>query len=297
LSTLIYITGPTASGKSSLAIELALKLNAEIVSSDARQIYRFMEIGTGKVPVNQRKGVVHHFLDIITPDQLYTSGRFEHEASILLGELFKKREFVILTGGSGMYAESLLYGLDELPVADPKIRIELETQLKEQGLGTLLEELQLKDPETWEKIDRKNPVRILRALEILRVTGEKPSTLRTGKRKVHPFRILALGIQKERKELYKTINKRVEEMFTEGWVEETKELLKMGYTSDSHGLNSIGYREIVEFLEGNLTYSELVETISRDTRRYAKRQMTWFRKDTNIIWDDNWNPEKIIKLL
>jgi tRNA dimethylallyltransferase len=297
LSTLIYITGPTASGKSSLAIELALKLNAEILSSDARQIYKFMDIGTGKVPVNQRKGVVHHFLDIITPDQLYTSGRFEHEASILLGELFKKREFVILTGGSGMYAESLLYGLDELPVADPKIRIELETQLKEQGLGTLLEELQLKDPETWEKIDRKNPVRILRALEILRVTGEKPSTLRTGKRKEHPFKILALGIQKERKELYKTINNRVEEMFAEGWVEETKELLKMGYTSDSPGLNSIGYREIVEFLAGNLTYSELVETISRDTRRYAKRQMTWFRKDTNIIWDENWNPEKIIKLL
>ncbi|NTV83850.1 MAG: tRNA (adenosine(37)-N6)-dimethylallyltransferase MiaA [Bacteroidales bacterium] len=281
MKTLLIILGPTASGKTGLAIKIAKQFGTEIISADSRQFYKELTIGTAKPSPEQLAEVKHHFIGHISIAEQYNISRFEQDVLKLLDELFKTHDIVVMCGGSGLYVNAVCHGLDEQPEHDPAIRQMLQELYKTKGIDYLRGELLRLDPEYYRQVDLSNPNRLMRALEVCQMTGKPYSSYRKGQKKQRDFRILKYGIDMSRKDLIDRINHRTDAMVSLGLIEEARANIKYRHLN---ALNTVGYKEIFEYLEGNLTLEEAVEKIKINTRRYAKRQMTWFRKDPEIIW-------------
>ncbi|MFA5714041.1 MAG: tRNA (adenosine(37)-N6)-dimethylallyltransferase MiaA [Bacteroidales bacterium] len=269
------ITGPTASGKSDLAIELAEELGVPILSFDSRQIYRELKIGTAPPSPQYLKRVEHHFIHSHSIYQNYSAGQYEAEALPVVERLFQKYNHLVAVGGSGLYCRALCCGIDWFPPADYKIREELSSLHKIEGIEPLQKRLKEVDRESWEKIDLNNPQRVIRALEVTLSTGRKFSSYKSGERGGRSFEIKRINLNPNREELYSRIDARVERMMEEGLLEEASSLFKERHLT---ALKSVGYSELFQYLEGKITLDRAVELIKRNSRRYAKRQITWFKK-------------------
>jgi tRNA dimethylallyltransferase len=278
---LLVIQGPTASGKTALAVELAKSLETIIFSADSRQFYKELSIGTAKPTFEERAGVRHYFIDSHSIHDKVTAASFVAEIKPLLSTEFEKQDVIVLVGGSGMYIDALCYGLDDLPVNE-MIKNQLIETFQNQGLEPLLTELQLKDPDYFSKVDKQNSVRIIRALEVIRVSGNTfTSFLTSSKSNNNSFEIIKVTIDLERQVLYDRINSRVDLMVENGLEEEAKSIINF---RDLQALQTVGYAEWFDFFDGKFTKSETIDRIKQNTRRYAKRQLTWFRRDKSAIW-------------
>ena len=287
----LVIVGPTAVGKTFLSSLIAEKLPVEIVSADSRQIFKYMNIGTAKPPGEILKAIPHHFVDILEPNQEYSAGQFGVEARRVIAEIFQRKHVPLVSGGSGLYIRALLEGFFDNDVKNEKIRESLENRLEEEGLEALYRNLQKVDPEAAQKIHPHNSQRIVRALEVYLASGQRLSELQKKKLPPPDFIALKFGLVKERSALYRDINERVEQMFREGLLAEVARILGMGFEKNINALNTVGYKEVIRFLEGQITFEECVELIKRNSRHYAKRQLTWFRADPEIRWMTVNNPE------
>ncbi len=290
LPTLLIIQGPTASGKTKLAIDLALYFDTEIISADARQFYSEMSIGTAKPSDIELAQATHHFINSHSIQQDFTAANFAQEASILLSRLFETKKFVVLVGGSNMYIDALIDGLDDIP-SDILLKKELNSILEINGINEFLDELKEKDPETYLSIDRNNPHRVLRAIEAIRLTGKKVSELKQGMKKVNQFNTIRFAIEWERDILYNRINQRVDAMMKEGLLEEVQSLLPQ---RTLNALKTVGYTELIKHLDGEITLDFALDQIKQHSRNYAKRQLTWLRRYHDLYWLD---PNSITPLL
>ena len=288
---LIAVTGPTASGKTSLAIKLAQHFNTAIVSADSRQFYKELTIGVARPSDDELKAAPHYFIADRSITNLLTAGQFEKEALALLDKLFAETDVVIVCGGSGLFINTLVYGADPMPEADEELRISLQKRFEEEGIEFLQQELQRLDPVYFEQVDKQNPLRLMRAIEVCTVTGEPYSTKRTNEKKERPFKTILIGLDPGREELYENINRRVDAMMKAGLMAEAHGLVKH---KDLSALQTVGYRELFDYFEGNDTIATAVELIKRNSRRYAKRQMTWFRRNEAITWFNPNDSETII---
>ena len=280
---LLTIAGPTAVGKTALCVQLAQQFHTEIVSADSRQFFRELSIGTAKPTPAEMQGVPHHFIDSHSIAEDYSAGRFATDCLAVLTGLFQKHPLVILTGGSGLYVQAVTDGLDELPSVPPEVRAQLHAELAAHGLPHLVAELATTDPVAHARIDQQNPQRVVRALEITRATGRPFSSFHTdGPPPENPlFRNIKVALAREREELYQRINLRVEHMLAAGLLKEARGLLPYRH---HHALQTVGYQEIFGFLDGEYDWTEAVRLLQRNTRRYAKRQMTWLRRDPAYQW-------------
>ena len=281
----VIIAGPTASGKSSLGVELALSLGGEILNADSMQVYRGMDVGTAKPTLEEQKGIPHHLLDVVDPDEDFSAATFRSMALALVREICSRGKICLVVGGTGLYIKALLGGLFRCPPADPRLRETLRLECDNHGSTRLYERLKLLDPESASRVHPNDKVRIIRSLEIIHLTNRRPSELS----REHGFRDRALGALKlclkiNREELYHRINRRSAAMLRAGLVGETESLLSKGYSSQLKPMKSIGYRHIVKYLEGTWSLAEATRNLQRDTRRYAKRQLTWFRADPEFTW-------------
>ena len=279
--TLVVIVGPTGSGKTAVAVRLAQLLDAPIISTDSRQVFRGMAIGTAQPTAEELAAATHYFIADREVSDDYNAGRFETEALTLLERLFAAHDYVIAVGGSGLYVDALCNGFDPLPQADPDLRRTLEERLRQEGLPALVAELERLDPAYWAEVDRSNPARVLRALEVCLLTGEPYSAQRRGEQRQRPFRIVKIGIEVPREELYDRINCRVDGMMHDGLLAEAERLFPLRHLN---ALRTVGYQELFAFFESSCSLEEAVELIKRNSRRYAKRQLTWFRRDGEIRW-------------
>ena len=293
--TLIYITGATGIGKTKVSVLLANKLNSEIISSDSRQFYKEMTIGTSVPSVDELKTVKHHFIQHMSVVEDYSIGNYEKDCIKIINEKFKIYDLLIMTGGSGMYADSVLYGLDKFPHINKKIRNNLISLFRKKGIGYLQEKLKEKDPIYYRKIDLNNHQRIIRALEVCVFTGKPYSSFLEKRKTDRIFNIKILIIEEDRNKLYKKINNRVDLMIKNGLEKEAKSLIKH---QDKNSLQTVGYKEFFDFFNGNITRDEAILKIKKNTRNYAKRQITWNKKYKNAIRispDSSLN--KILKLI
>ena len=293
MKTLISIIGPTASGKTALSIKVALRYGAPIVSADSVQIYRGLDIGSGKVTEEEKQGVEHHMLDIVDPCEEFSAGDYGRRVDALLPELFAGHDVVLLVGGAGFYLNAVWEGMDEMPEVDPAVREELNRRWRQEGVEALANELRTVDPETYATVDRRNPVRLIRALEVFHSSGKPISWYRQRKvRKEKGYGDLKIGLEMEREVLYPRINARVEQMVADGLEAEVRALVER-HGADCKGLGSVGYREFVDSFRGKHDRAEAIRLIQRNSRRYAKRQYTWFRKVEDIYWFPAEQHEKI----
>lgn len=276
----LFIVGPTASGKTALAVDLARHFNTCVISADSRQVYKKMEIGTAQPSPEEMKGVTHHFLNFLEVQENYTAGRFEEEAMDLINLLHQQTDTIIVAGGSGLYLHALIYGIDSIPT-DKRIRGELTRRFEENGIESLVNELKNIDPEIALEIDTQNPQRVIRALESCLASGEKYSTLRKKTKKQRPFTPIWVGIDLPRETLYSRINDRVDEMMAKGWLKEAEALIPF---RSYNALQTVGYRELFDYLDGKCTLEEAIDKIKQHTRNFAKRQMTWFKKNEAVNW-------------
>ena len=281
IKRLLVVVGPTGSGKTDLSIRLALHYGAPILSTDSRQVYRGMPIGTAQPSVDQLQVVEHHFIASHNLTDNLNCGEYEVQALARLEELFADHDWVVAVGGSGLYVRALCEGMDDLPQADEPLRRELEHRLAEGGLGGLAEELRELDPEYCRTADLNNPARVMRALEVCLQTHMPYSRQRTGERRPRPFEIVKIGIDLPRDVLYDRINRRVDRMLADGLEAEARALYPY---RELNALKTVGYREFFDYFAGRIGYDEAVELIKRNSRRYAKRQLTWFRRDSEIRW-------------
>ena len=291
---LVVITGPTASGKTAFAIEAALVLKTEIVSADSRQFFREMNIGTAKPSAEQLKKVKHHFINSASVKDDYDAGKFEADALKKLDEIFSANDIAILTGGSGLYIEAVCSGFDRLPERDENLRRELTALFKEKGIGALQEKLKTLDIEHYNNVDLNNTHRVMRAIEVCMLTGKKFSELRSRKKAERNFSVIKIGLNLDRKILYGRIDERVDQMMRDGLLEEARQLFQF---SNCNALQTVGYKELFTHIEGKISLEEAVELIKRNSRRYAKRQMTWFSKDKEISWFNPDNKNEIFDWL
>lgn len=278
---LIVVVGATAVGKTAESIRIAELLNTEIVSADSRQFYKEMNIGVARPSIEELETVKHHLIAHISVTDSYNVARYEQDALKCIEGLFERYEDVVLTGGSGLFVKAVCEGLDDIPDADIEIRNSLNELFTTQGIEPLQRELQEKDPEYWKIVDKQNHIRLIRALEVCRQTGRTFTSYRNNRKAERDFEIVKIGIRREREELLERIYKRVDLMIEQGLIEEVKGLIEY---RDLQALNSVGYKEVFEYLDGKTTFEEAVEAIKINTRRYAKRQMTWFCKDKEIQW-------------
>jgi len=290
--TLIAIVGPTAVGKTAVSILLAEKLHTEIVSADSRQFYREMEIGTAKPSAEELKKATHHFINTLYIDDDYSVGNYEIDALQCLEELFKTHDKVLLTGGSGLFVKAVCEGLDKLPSGDKGIREHYENLYKEKGLEPLQIELLDKDRNYFDAVDKQNPRRLIRALEVINLTGKPYSEFRKRKPAERNFEVVKIGLNVDKELLRKRIDQRVDEMLGTGWLEECKRLYPYRHLNS---LKTVGYTELFEFIEGKTDWETTVTNIKTNTWHYAKRQLTWFKKDKEIRWFTG--EEEVIKFL
>lgn len=283
----IVICGPTASGKTAMSIELAKKINGEIVSCDSMQIYKEMDIGTAKPTREEMQGIKHYMIDIISPDQRYSVADYKRDAKIAIREILKKGKTPIVVGGTGLYVDSLIYEIEYQDIKfDEEYRKELEKQAREKGLNTLYEEAKKIDPEAILKISPNDQKRILRILEIYHATGMTKTEQEKKSREKEPefdYKVYALNMPREK--LYERINLRVDLMIKQGLIKEVEEIYHK-YSEFPTAMQGLGYKEVVEYLKGNLTKEEMIEKIKQESRRYAKRQITWFKAIKELIWLD-----------
>lgn len=279
--TLISIIGPTAIGKTALSIKIAQQFDCPIISADSRQVYREMSIGTAVPSAEELKAAEHYFIQHRSIHENYSAGDFEKEALAKLRKLFEKYDKVVMVGGSGLYLKAVFEGLDHFPEIKPETRENLNRAYQKNGLLSLVEELQKADPESFEKIDLSNPQRVIRALEVLRESGKAYSTFLNQPKDKRFFKPIKIGLTAERQIIYDRIEKRVDLMMEEGLLEEAK---KLEPNRNVQALNTVGYKELFSYLDGEISLETAVEEIKKNTRRFAKRQLTWFRKDNQIKW-------------
>lgn len=292
--TLISIVGPTAIGKTALAIKIAQYFNTEIISADSRQFFKEMEIGTAKPNVTELAAAKHHFINSHSVTQLFSTGDFELEALKKTAEIFANQNIAILAGGSGLYVNALLNGLDEMPEIDLSIREKLNTQFEQEGIVSIQKDLANLDPEYFAKVDQQNPQRMIRGLEVFLSTGQKLSSMLSATKKVRPFKIIKIGLNTDRTLLYERINIRVDQMIDHGLVEEVISLQEF---KNLNALKTVGYSEIFEYLEGSISLEQAISAIKQNTRRFAKRQLTWFRRDEDVKWFEPNEEENIIAFI
>lgn len=279
--TLIVIVGPTAVGKTAAAIKLALHFNTAIISADSRQFYREMSIGTAKPNAGELAAAKHYFINSHSVTGNFNVGDFETEGLKIISHIFETKDVAVMAGGSGLFVKAICDGFDELPTADPQIRERLNQELAEKGLPALQERLQVVDPDYYNEVDISNPQRVIRALEVFETSGNTFSSYRTGNKLKRPFNIIKIGLNLPREQLYTQINKRVDVMVEDGLVNEVNGLQQF---RDLNALKTVGYTEIFDYLDGNTGLETAIALIKQHTRQFAKRQLTWFRKDESIIW-------------
>jgi tRNA dimethylallyltransferase len=292
--TLIVIAGPTAIGKTALAITLAQHFKTEIISADSRQFFKEMSIGTAKPHADELAAAKHHFIDSHSIHTFFSTGDFEKQALEVLDEIFTRNDLAIMAGGSGLYLDAVTRGLDALPDTDMKIRNHLNTLFETEGLEPIKTQLEAADPEYYAKADQANTQRLIRGLEFFLSTGQKVSSFLTNSKKQRPFNIIKIGLNMERPLLYQRINHRVDLMLQEGLLDEVRSL--EGYR-ELNALKTVGYAELFDYLDGTITYDVAVEKIKQNTRRFAKRQLTWFRRDEQINWFTPDQSDEIIDFL
>jgi len=283
LNKLAAIVGPTAVGKTRIAIEVAKRLNAEIISCDSMQIYRGLDIGTAKATPEEQNGIVHHLIDVVDPDEDYSVARFQEQAKSIIQELNQKKRLPLLVGGTGLYYQALVDDYTFYPLeSHQKIRRQWNNLIKEKGLDYAYNYLQSIDPQYASTISLNDQKRIVRAIEVYQLTGQPFSALQT--KSQHAYQLAVVGLYLEREQLYQRINLRVEQMLDSGLIKEVTLLRDKGYNLNHNSMQALGYKQVSSYLEGFLSEEEMIEEIKRETRRYAKRQLTWFRKDPRIHW-------------
>lgn len=292
--TLIVIAGPTGIGKTALAITLARHYATEILSADSRQFFKEMSIGTAKPDAAELAAANHHFINSHSIHDFFSTGDFEISALQTLQDVFKSNDLAIMVGGSGLYLDAVTKGLDALPETDMRIREELNLLFQQQGLDPIRDQLSAVDPEYYAKIDQSNPQRMIRGLEFFLSTGSKVSSYLTNSKKERPFRIIKIGLNMERADLYERINKRVDLMMVAGLLDEVRDLTDY---RDLNALKTVGYAELFRYLDGVITLEDAIAQIKQNTRRFAKRQLTWFRRDTEINWFEPGNENAVIALI
>lgn len=280
MKTLIVITGPTASGKTALALKAARQLKTAIISADSRQIYRHIAIGTACPSIEEREAVRHYFVEELELDEYYSASRFEAEALSALSEIFSQNDFAVMCGGSMMYVDAVVKGLDELPTVDNEVRHRVYYLYHEKGLDHMLDLLKRLDPICYERVDRKNYKRVLHALEITMQTGRPYSSFLTGASKKRDFCILTFAISHDRQALYQRINNRVDAMMATGFEDEAREVYPLRHLN---ALNTVGYKELFALFDGKISRDEAIEKIKRNTRVYAKKQLTWLKNKPDVI--------------
>ncbi len=293
-NTLLVLLGPTGVGKTDISIDIALRFGSEIISCDSRQFYREMAIGTAIPTEDKLKKVKHHFVRFLSVNEYYSASLFERDVLNLLPELFKKNKIIIMAGGSGMYIDAVCNGIDEIPDVDPVIRQKYTRKYKEEGLESIRVSLKLLDPEHYKNVDLRNYKRIIRALEICETTGRPYSSFLKKGKKERDFRIIKVGLERPREELYDKINQRVDGMISQGLEEEARALHEL---KNLNALNSVGYKEFFDYFEEKMSKGKTIELIKRNSRRYAKRQMTWWAKDKDIRWFHPGKTQEIIEYI
>ena len=292
--TLIVFVGPTAIGKTSVAVKIAGHYQTEIISADSRQFYRELNAGTAKPSEAELNHVKHHFINSLSIHDSYSVGQFEIDSLARLDQLFIAHDVVVAVGGSGLFIDVLCHGLNQLPESDPDLRRELKILFEEKGLDALQLKLSQLDPEYYEDVDLSNPHRLIRAIEVCMLTGKKYSDFRKNEKKKRTFSTIKIGLEDERSVVYQRINERVDAMINAGLLEEAKEFFSFRHLN---ALKTVGYQELFDCLDKKLSLDEAIELIKRNTRRYAKRQLTWFRRDQEINWFKTDEATKIIELL
>ena len=285
--TLIVITGPTAVGKTALCLDIAQYFGIPIINADSRQIYKELKIGTASPTDEQQQLVPHYFVGSLSLHDYYSASLFEQQVLEILQREFEHSDYALLTGGSMMYIDAVCNGIDDIPTVDDETRETLKRRLADEGLEALVEELRQLDPEYYEIVDKQNPRRVVHGLEICLMTGKTYTSFRKREKKERPFRIVKIGLNRDREELYNRINQRVDQMMTDGLLDEAQRLYPMRHMN---ALNTVGYKEMFAYIDGTWTLEEAVERIKGNTRRYARKQLTWYKKDEQIRW---FHPDEI----
>jgi tRNA dimethylallyltransferase len=280
-NTLLVIAGPTAIGKTKTSIILARHFEAEIISADSRQFYKALKIGAAAPSEDELASVKHHFVGHLSVNDYYNVSRFEEDVLTTLDQLFKTRPLVIMTGGSGLYIDAVCRGIDDLPLIEDALREKVKNWHEDHGIGFLQEKLQILDPEYFRIVDQANPKRLMRAIEVCLATGQTFTSLRKNETKNRDFDIIKIGLNRPRAELFENISLRTEKMITDGLVDEVKSLEAF---REFNALNTVGYKEIFDYLDSKTMLAEAIENIKTNTRRYAKRQLTWFKRDSEMRW-------------
>ena len=292
--TLIVITGPTAVGKTALCLDIAQHFGIPIINADSRQIYKELKIGTASPTSEQLQLVPHYFVGSLSLTDYYSASLFEQQVLEILSRQFRSHDFALMAGGSMMYIDAVCDGIDDIPTVDDQTRETLKRRLAEEGLEALVEQLKELDPEYYEIVDRQNPRRVVHGLEICLMTGKTYTSFRKREKKERPFRIVKIGLNRPREELYDRINQRVDQMMQQGLLEEAKALYPM---RQMNALNTVGYKELFDYLDGRWPLEEAVERIKGNTRRYARKQLTWYKKDPQIRWFHPDEKEQIISYI
>ena len=292
--TLIVLIGPTGVGKTELSLSIAEHFQTCILSADSRQLYQELKIGTAAPTPSQLARVPHHFVGTLGLTDYYSAAQYEADVLEKLEELFQHNDTVVLTGGSMMYVDAVCKGIDDIPTVDKETRELMLQRYEEEGLETLCAELKILDPEYYQIVDLKNPKRVIHALEICYMTGKTYTSFRTQKHKERPFRIIQIGLTREREELYDRINRRVDEMMQEGLLEEAKSVYLFKHLNS---LNSVGYKEIFNYLDGEWSLDFAIEKIKQNSRIYSRKQMTWFKRNPNIQWFHPEQKEEIMNYI
>ena len=281
MNTLLVLLGPTGVGKTVGSIRIAEKLSSPILSADSRQLYKGMSIGTAAPTPDQLSRVKHYFVGILSPEEYYSASRYEEEAITLIEKLHKKHPVVVMVGGSMLYIDAVCRGIDEMPTIDDELRKDLQQLYRKEGLDPIRQQLKLLDPVFYRQVDLKNPKRVIHALEVCLMTGKPYSSLRTNLRKKRPFRIVKIGFTRERQELYDRINARVNDMIDNGLIEEAQRLYPLRHLNS---LNTVGYKELFDSFDGKYDLNTAIEKIKQHSRNYARKQLSWFKRDKEIHW-------------
>ena len=292
--TLIVLTGPTAVGKTAVSLDIAKHFGIPVINADSRQIFKELIIGTARPTETEMQEVRHYFVGTLSIDDYYSASLYEQQVLELLDKEFQSHDYALLSGGSMMYIDAVCDGIDDIPTIDDDTRALMKQRLKEEGLEALVEELKRLDPEYYEIVDRQNPRRVVHALEICVMTGKTYTSFRKRSKKERPFRIIKIGLDRPREELYNRINARVDKMMSDGLLDEVKALYP---EKELNALNTVGYKELFDYLDGRWPLEEAVERIKGNTRRYARKQLTWYKKDEQIRWFHPDDKQSIINFI